>query len=198
LKEDVAQAIEAGKLKRSGVSSQQEAVLNSQEFPPINEHSKPHQLQHNQQQYPWNHTPIDTHTNNESNTAKMLGVISESLVAMRESSTRVEDKLEKMIRQGNQNALDVELHQDTIEKLIENVQLLIEHVLWPIAGQIKPELLESAKGLQATLNRLSSLKTSLRDDYKARRKRAETPPIQEQSATSKNTNSSIQPTAVRT
>ncbi|CAF1475884.1 unnamed protein product [Didymodactylos carnosus] len=108
---------------------------------------------------------------------------------MRESNCRVEEKLEKIDVKVNQIALDAELHQTTIDKLINNIQSLIEHILWPVTGQIKPELLQSPKGLQSILTKMENLQLSLRDDYKIRRKRAESPlPIAEKSTASKEKN----------
>ena len=180
LKEDVKQAIESGRLKRNGVPTQQYYIPKKQDFPPINENNKSSPQE--QQQRAWNRTTIDNIMSNEANTAKLLTVINESLVAMRESSNRVEAKLEQMDQKGNQTALDIELHQTTIVNLIENVQSLIEHVLWPVTAQVKPGIHKSSNGLEPMLRRLRGLKTTLREEFKTRRQQLVTPPIQDESA----------------
>ncbi|CAF1384518.1 unnamed protein product [Rotaria sordida] len=170
LKEDVIKAVESGKLQRINYPKQPTFSVNNQEFPPMNEHNK------SQQQPAWNHTRTETRNNDTSNVTQVLAVINENLVAMRESNMRVEEKLEKIDVKVNQTALDAELHQTTLDKLIDNIQSLIEHILWPVTGQVKPDLLQSSNGLQSILTKLGQLKASLRDDYKIRRKRAESPP----------------------
>ncbi|CAF0886186.1 unnamed protein product [Rotaria sp. Silwood1] len=182
LKEDVTKAVESGKLQRITYPKQPTFSVNYQVFPPMNEHNKPQQ----QQQFAWNHTRTETLNNETSNVTQVLAVINENLVVMRESNMRVEEKLDKIDVKVNQAALDAELHQTTLDKLIDYIQSLIEHVLWPVTSQVKPDLLQSAKGLQSILTKLGYLKLSLCDDYKIRRKRAESPPpTHEKSNTSK-------------
>ena len=78
----------------------------------MNEHNKPQQ----QQQFPWNHTQIETWNNDTSNITQVLAVINENLVTMRESNMRVEEKLEKIDVKVKQTALDAELRQTSLEK----------------------------------------------------------------------------------
>ena len=185
LKEDVQKAIESGKLQRIVTPKQQEFHTKNQEFPSLNGDNKFQQ----QQQNAWNRMQTEARRNDEQDVTKVLAVINENLVAMRESNIRVEAKLERIDLKVNQAALDAELHQTTIDNLIEIVQTLIEHTLWPAIGRLQPELLQSPKGLQSVLTKLGKLKGSLRDDYTIRRKRPETPPIQEKSTTPKDLNS---------
>jgi hypothetical protein len=172
LREDVTKAVESGKLQRNIYPKQQSSSPNSEEFSPVNELVKPQR----KQQFAWNRTQIETRNNEASNVTQVLEIINENLVAVRESNRRVEERLEKIDVRVNQTALDAELHQVTLDKMIENVQALIEHVLWPLSRQVKPDLLQSSKGLQSILTNICQLKSSLRDDYKIRRKRAESPP----------------------
>ena len=124
LKEDVTNAIESGKLQRTNFPKQQTFSTNNQEFPLMNEQNKPQQ-----QHFTWNHTQPETRNNDTSNVTQVLAVINENLVAMRESNKRVEEKLEKIDVKVNQTALDTELHQTTLDKLIDNIESLVEHVL---------------------------------------------------------------------
>ncbi|CAF4841593.1 unnamed protein product [Rotaria sp. Silwood2] len=90
---------------------------------------------------------------------------------MRESNRRIEEKLEKINTQVNQTALDAELHQSTMNKLIENIQSLMQNILGPVTNQVKPGLLKSKIGLQSIYDNLRDLKTDLKNDYEIRRKR---------------------------
>ncbi|CAF4911988.1 unnamed protein product, partial [Rotaria sp. Silwood2] len=105
---------------------------------------------------------------------------------MRESNRRVEEKLEKINTLVNQTALDAELHESTMNKLIENVQSLIQNVLRPIANQVKPDLVKYKIGLQSIYDNLRDLKTDLKNDYEIRRKRPTSslqPPIPDKQIT---------------
>ncbi|CAF2087535.1 unnamed protein product [Rotaria magnacalcarata] len=83
------------------------------------------------------------------------------MVAMHNSNIRIEEKLEKLDTKLNQTALDTELHQTTIIKLIEHVHLLIQHTIWPVTQQINPALLNCASGLQSAYDKLVELKTNV-------------------------------------
>jgi len=75
----------------------------------------------------------------------------------------------------NQTALDAELHQTTVDKLMETLRLLIHNVIWPVTSQVKPELLKSRTGLQSVYDSLGDLKNNLNKDYGIRRKRPSSP-----------------------
>ncbi|CAF1676583.1 unnamed protein product [Rotaria magnacalcarata] len=144
--------------------------MKDQDFPPLGESKKPRQAI-------WNHVQTEVRTE-DSLCSKILLLINENLVAMHNSNIRIEEKLEKLDIKLNQTALDTELHQTTIIKLIEYVHLLIQHTIWPVTQQINPALLNCAAGLQSVYDKLVELKTNVCKDYKIRRKRAESPPMQ--------------------
>ncbi|CAF1211665.1 unnamed protein product [Rotaria sp. Silwood1] len=143
------------------------------------------------QQSVWNGVQTETGHDITPDSTKALLLINENLVEMRESNRRVEEKLEKINTQVNQTALDAELHQSTMNKLIENVQSLIQNVLGPVMQQVKPELLKSKIGLQSIYDNLRDLKKDLKNDYEIRRKSPTTslqpPTPDKQIATSENT-----------
>ncbi|CAF2139351.1 unnamed protein product [Rotaria magnacalcarata] len=171
LKEDVNKALESGKLHRNDYTNQQHVFsMKDQDFPPLGESEKPRQAI-------WNHVQTEVRTE-DSLCSKTLLLINENLVAMHNSNIRIEEKLEKLDIKLNQTALDTELHQTTIIKLIEHVHLLIQHTIWPVTQQINPALLNCTSGLQSVYDKLTELKTNVCKDYKIRRKRAESPPMQ--------------------
>ncbi|CAF5011140.1 unnamed protein product, partial [Rotaria magnacalcarata] len=170
LKEDVNKALESGKLHRNDYTNQQHVFsMKDQDFPPLGESEKPRQAI-------WNH--VQTEVRTEDSLCSKTLLINENLVAMHNSNIRIEEKLEKLDIKLNQTALDTELHQTTIIKLIEHVHLLIQHTIWPVTQQINPALLNCTSGLQSVYDKLTELKTNVCKDYKIRRKRAESPPMQ--------------------
>ncbi|CAF4899867.1 unnamed protein product [Rotaria socialis] len=92
-----------------------------QDFPPLGESKKPRQAI-------WNHIQTEVRID-DSLGSKALLLINEDLVAMRDSNRRIEEKLGKIDIKLNQTALDTELHQTSIVKLIEHVYLLIHHII---------------------------------------------------------------------
>ncbi|CAF3040567.1 unnamed protein product [Rotaria sp. Silwood2] len=158
--------------------------MKNEDFPSIGKSKKP-------QQSVWNDVQTETGHDITPTLTKALLLMNENLVEMRESNRRVEEKLEKINTQVNQTALDAELHQSTMNKLIENVQSPIQNVLGPVTHQIKPELLKSKIGLQSIYDNLCDLKTDLKNDYEIRHKRPTSslqPPIpNKQIAASENT-----------
>ncbi len=115
LKEGVTKALEYGKLHRNKYTNQQPGFnMKNQDFPPLNESKK-------LQQSPWNRVPTDACNNDTLDSTKALLLINENLVEMRKSNKKVERKLEKIYSKINQTALETELHQTTVIKLIEYV-----------------------------------------------------------------------------
>ncbi|CAF4287990.1 unnamed protein product, partial [Rotaria magnacalcarata] len=175
LKEDVNKALESGKLHRIEYTKQQHAFsLKDQDFPPLEVSKKPRQST-------WNHVQTDGCTD-ESLGSKAILLINENLVAMRDSNRRIEEKLEKIDIKLNQTALHTEIQQTTMVKLIDQVRLLIQHTIWPVTKEVKPGLLNSASGLQCVMDKLKELKTNLCNDYEIRRKRADSPSMQNTSS----------------
>ncbi|CAF1399049.1 unnamed protein product [Rotaria sp. Silwood1] len=185
LKEEVTKALESGKLHRNDYTNpRSDFNMKNEDFPSIRKSKKP-------QQSVWNGVQTETGHDITPDSTKALLLINENLVEMRESNRRVEEKLEKINTQVNQTALDAELHQSTMNKLIENVQSLIQNVLGPVMQQVKPELLKSKIGLQSIYDDLRDLKRDLKNDYEIRRKRPtsslQPPTPDKQIATSANT-----------
>ncbi|CAF4761696.1 unnamed protein product, partial [Rotaria sp. Silwood2] len=126
LKEEVTKALESGKLRRNDYTNlRSDFNMKNEDFPSIGKSKKP-------QQSVWNGVQTETGHDITPDSTKALLLINENLVEMRESNRRVEEKLEKINTQVNQTALDAELHQSTMNKLIENVQSLIHNVLGPV------------------------------------------------------------------
>jgi hypothetical protein len=142
--------------------------MKNQDFPPLGESKKSQQL-------PWNRVQTEKCNNDALDSKKALFLINENLVKTRESNKIVEGRLEKIDYKLNQTVLDTELHQTTVVNLIEYVRLLIQHIVWPVTKQIKPELLHSKTGLQSVYDKLRDLKINLCSDYEVRRKRAASP-----------------------
>ena len=169
LKEDVTKALESGKLHRNSYTSRQpEYNMNNEDFPELGE---PKILERSV----WNREQTETGINIAPDATKVLLRINENLIEMRESNRRVEEKLEKLSTQVNQTALDAELHQKTLNKMIENVQALIKDVLGPVTDQVIPELVKSKTGLQGIYDSMRDLKADLNNDYEIRRKRPKSP-----------------------
>jgi hypothetical protein len=108
-------------------------------------------------------------------TVKSLLLINEKLVVMTESNKRIEDTLEKIDTKLNQTALDANLHQATLIKILDTTLILIEKVIWPISAQTNQLVLEGTFGLQEILNTFASIKNELYRDYNTRRQRASSP-----------------------
>jgi hypothetical protein len=169
LKEDVTKALESGKLHRNvNTNPQSDFDMKKEDFPSLGESKRP-------QQSAWNRVQSETRNEVTPDSTKLLLLINENLTEMRESNRRVEEKLEKINIQVNQTALDAELHQTTVDKLMETIRLLIHNVIWPVTGQVKPELLKSKTGLQSIYDNLRELKTNLKNDDEIRRKRPSSP-----------------------
>ncbi|CAF0713219.1 unnamed protein product [Adineta steineri] len=113
---------------------------------------------------------------------------------MRESNERVEDKLVRIEAKLNQTALDSTLCISTLEKWMVNLQVLVEKVIWPITAQLKPNLL---KDLEPLLDKMGQIRLTMSTDYNSRRKRAESPPIQSNSSTSKESNNETVPNTTK-
>ena len=171
LKEGVTKALESGKLHRNTVTNRQtEFSMTNEEFPSLGEPKKHLQMA-------WNHAQTETRNEGTPDSTKLLLLINENIMEMRESNKRVEGKLDKINIQVNQTALDTELHQRTVDKLIECLQSIIKNVLGPMASQISPDLLNAKTGLQYSYDILRDLKSNLNNDYEIRRKRPTSPPV---------------------
>ncbi|CAF1221918.1 unnamed protein product [Adineta steineri] len=178
LKEEVKTAIESGKLQRYDNAKQPGFSNKNQDFPAFNEEDKFQQHQRNT----WFRNQPEAHRNVDSETTKLLSILNENITLMRESSERVEDKLVKTEAKLNQTALDSTLCVSTLEKWMVNLQVLVEKIIWPIAAQLKPNLV---KELEPLLDKMGQIRLTMGTDYNSRRKRAESPPIQSNSSTSK-------------
>lgn len=170
LKEGVTKALEAGKLHRNEFMNPQSDVnMRNEEWPHLGEPKK-------HQHIAWNHVQTENHNEGTPDTTKVLLLINENLTAMRESNKRVEEKLEKMNIQLNQTALDAELHQGTLNKLIECLQAVVQNVLRSVTHKVHPDLVMSKSGVQPIFDVLCELKSNLNSNYEVRRKRPTTPP----------------------
>jgi len=91
--------LESGRLRRNKYTNQQPVFsTKNQEFPPLGE---PRKLR----QSAWNHVQPEKHTNKTSDSTKALLLINENLVAMRKSSKRVEETLERDRLQTESNSI---------------------------------------------------------------------------------------------
>lgn len=171
LKEDVTKALEAGKLHRNMVTNPHpDFNMKNGIFPPLGG-TKNHQLS------VWNQVQRESRNDETPDSTKLLLLINENIVEMRESNKRVEEKLEKINIQVNQTALDTELHQTIVSKLIECLQTVIQNVLGPVTSQVIPELVKSKTGLQPIFDELRDLESKLNNEYEIRRKRPTSPTI---------------------
>jgi len=82
-----------------------------QDFLLLGESKKP-------QQSVWNRVQTEARNKDASNSTKALLLLNKNLVAMHKSNRRVEEKLEKIDVKLNQTALNTELHQTTVVKLM--------------------------------------------------------------------------------
>ncbi|CAF2158211.1 unnamed protein product, partial [Rotaria magnacalcarata] len=138
--------------------------MKDQDFPLLEKSKKPCQII-------WNHVQTEVRTD-DSLDSKTLLLINENLVAMRDSNSRIEEKLGKIDIKLNQTTLDTELHQTSIVKLIEHVHLLIHHIIWSVTSAINPALLNFTSSLQSVFDKLAELKSNLLTNYEIRCKRA--------------------------
>jgi hypothetical protein len=168
LKENVNAAIEKGKLQRIEPFEQPKSKfdINTGEFPPLQETTRP-------SRQAWDRNP--TKEVDSTETVKSLLLINEKLVVVIESNKRIEDTLEKIDTKLNQTALDANLHQATLIKILDTTLILIEKVIWPISAQTNQLVLEGTFGLQEILNTFASIKNKLYRDYNTRRQRASSP-----------------------
>ena len=168
LKENVNSAIEKGKLQRIEPFEQPKSKfdINTGEFPPLQETTRP-------SRQAWGRNPIKEVESTE--TVKSLLLINEKLVVMTESNKRIEDTLEKIDTKLNQTALDANLHQAALIKILDTTLIMIEKVIWPISAQTNHLVLEGTFGLQEILNTFASIRKELYRDYNTRRQRASSP-----------------------
>ncbi|CAM4847465.1 unnamed protein product, partial [Rotaria magnacalcarata] len=134
--------------------------MKDQDFPLLEKSKKPCQII-------WNHVQTEVRTD-DSLDSKTLLLINENLVAMRDSNSRIEEKLGKIDIKLNQTTLDTELHQTSIVKLIEHVHLLIHHIIWSVTSAINPALLNFTSSLQSVFDKLAELKSNLLTNYEIR------------------------------
>jgi hypothetical protein len=162
--------------------------MNQNEFPPL----QPPTSRVN----PWKQSstqPLVTSNTNESeDSMKILLSINKNLLEMKENTHRIDEKLDRINEKVNQTALDTELHQETLVKLLPTLLSIVSDFIWPMMNYNIAGLGSKQPELQKLFTSIESLGTRLKSDYTSRRKRAVSPlprlsPAQQSSKPSNNT-----------
>ena len=172
LKEQVNNAIAAGKLHRVVPQDRAQPMqfqMKKNDFPPLPSQSS--------RANPWK--PVSAQpsvtTDGNDDTTKMLFLINQNILDMKENTQRINEKLDRINDKVDQTALDAQLHHETLMKVIPTLISLTEEFIWPMMVNDVAGLRNKQQRLQHLFSSLESSLTYLKTDYTARRKRSSSP-----------------------
>ena len=172
LKEQVNNAIASGKLHRVVPQDRAQPMqfqMKQNEFPPL-----PSQTS---RANPWKLASAQPSVTTDGNddTTKVLFLINQNILDMKENTQRINEKLDRINDKVDQTALDVQLHHETLMKVIPTLVSLTEEFIWPMMVNDVAGLRNKQQRLQHLFSSLNSSLTYLKTDYTARRKRSSSP-----------------------
>ncbi|CAF3872482.1 unnamed protein product [Rotaria magnacalcarata] len=116
--------------------------------------------------------------NGSEDVTKMLVSINQNILDMKENTHRNDEKLDRINNKVNPSALDTELHQLTLEKLLPICVSIVCDFIWPVMTYNVAGLGDKHSQLQKLLSSVDLLLRDLKSNYSARRKRSTSPPPQ--------------------
>ena len=124
---------------------------------------------------PWSQAPpqpsATTNMNGNEDTTKMLSLINQNVLDMKENTHRMDEKLDCINGKVDQTTLDTELHHETLGKVLSTLSSLIADFMWPVTRNDKlPQL-------QILYDTLKTVSSHLKSDYTSRRIRSTSPPL---------------------
>ena len=174
LKEKVENALSAGKLQRLVPQDHVQPTvfrLKQNEFP-----SLPSLMSCTT---PWKQTSVQSAVTNKINgiedTTKILLSINQNILDMKDNTRRIDEKLDCINEKVNRTSLDVELHNETLMKLLPTLASLVDTFIWPMMLNDVAGLRKKQDQLQNIYSSFNSQLNYLKTDYTARRKRSSSP-----------------------
>ncbi|CAF2106826.1 unnamed protein product [Rotaria magnacalcarata] len=119
-----------------------------------------------------------TNMNGSEDVTKMFVLMNQNILDMKENTHRIDEKLDRINEKVNQTALDTELHQETLMKLLPICVSIVCDFIWPVMAHNVAGLGDKHSQLQKLLSNVDLLLRDLKSDYSARRKRSTSPPPQ--------------------
>ncbi|CAF4276369.1 unnamed protein product [Rotaria magnacalcarata] len=174
LKEQIENALSAGKLQRLVPQDHVQPTefrLKQNEFP-----SLPSLMSCTT---PWKQTSVQSAVTNNINgiedTTKILLSINQSILAMKDNTRRIDEKLDCFNEKVNHTSLDVELHNEILVKLLPTLASLVDKFIWPMMLNDVAGLRNKQDQLQNIYSSFNSQLNYLKTDYTARRKHNSSP-----------------------
>ncbi|CAF5223874.1 unnamed protein product [Rotaria magnacalcarata] len=128
---------------------------------------------------PWKQTSVQSAVTNNINgiedTTKILLSINQSILAMKDNTRRIDEKLDCFNEKVNHTSLDVELHNEILVKLLPTLASLVDKFIWPMMLNDVAGLRNKQDQLQNIYSSFNSQLNYLKTDYTARRKHNSSP-----------------------
>jgi hypothetical protein len=109
-------------------------------------------------------------------TTKMLFSINQNILETNENIHRMNEKLDRINEKANQKGLDVELHYETLQKLLPSLLSIVKDLLGPLMTYNIAGLGSQQSNLQKHFTNIESTLLHLNNGYKCRNKRSSSPP----------------------
>ena len=136
--------------------------MKKNEFPPL-----PSQTSRTNSWKPASAQPSVT-TDGNDDTTKMLFLINHNILDMKENTQRMNERLDRINDKVDQTALGVELHHETLMKVIPTLVSLTEEFIWPMMVNDVAGLRNKQQRLQHLFSSLESSLAYLKTDYTVR------------------------------
>lgn len=177
LNEQVNNALSTGKLHRltpQDHSQPTQIKINQNEFPALPDQVKG--------ATPWKRASEQTTTiaimKDNEDTTRMLSMINQNMLDMKENTQRINEKLDRMNDIVEQTVHDTELHHVTLLKILPTLVSIVGDFIWPLMSLNLAGLGEKQPQLQKLFTNLNTSLSNLTADYANRRKRSSSPPPQ--------------------
>ena len=114
--------------------------------------------------------------NTSDDTTKILRSINQTILGLKKNTRCIDERLDCINDKVNQTTLDVELHQETLMKLLPTLASLIDEFICPIILSDIADLRNRQQQLQKLYTSFNAALDYLKMDYTAGRKRSTSPP----------------------
>ncbi|CAF4642306.1 unnamed protein product, partial [Rotaria socialis] len=106
-----------------------------------------------------------TNMNGSEAVTKILVSMNQNILDMKENTHRIHEKLDRINDKVNQSALETELHQETLEKLLPICVSIVCDFIWPVMAHNIAGLGDQHSQLQKLLSNADLLLRDLKSDY---------------------------------
>ena len=113
--------------------------------------------------------------NTSDDTTKILRSINQNILGMKKNTGCIDERLDCINDKVNQTTLDVELHQETLMKLLPTLASLIDEFICPIILSDIADLRNRQQQLQKLYTSFNTALDYLKTDYAVRRRRSISP-----------------------